>query len=549
MAETIVNSPIGEVTINHPEGASEQQILAFAKREVGRRQARRAELEEEFSKNPATGLSDSSFENFLAGAGKAFVDLGRGAKQLGVEGANLIPGVNLQGQVDDLRQSQRDTRELDNPLLSTKAGLGGNISANVGLALAPGGLARGGTGAASGALRAFSNPNTFRAAAASGAIQGALQPVADDELRSVNVGLGAGLGVLGRGLTRPFANKASAAQTRAIQALDDANVPLDVAERTGSGAAKRLAAMLDDSILTGTQRQAFKDQQLSQFTRAALRTIGQEADEATPAVMLRAKNQIGSVFDRFARNSPMRADTNFFNSMAQIFDDAQRTLTRSELRLFERNFSDILSSVDNGAINGSRFTSHLRTLGNLAKRADVGEHARSMEHALLDALERSSPPGVVDDLINARGQWRNLRTLQGAIGKGEERFVSPLRLSNAIAQKRNQGLSVFGQGSSVSRDLAELAQAGRTILGDLANSGTPARQQLPTAGLLGGLAAVGGAPAAAGGAAGVVALPSVLQNQGVVGNFLTNGLGNGPSAPIIQSIINRGLLFQERQLE
>lgn len=549
MAQTTVNTPIGKVTVNHPDGATDEQILAFAQQDVSRRQARRAELEAEFSQDQATGVSDSNFQNFLAGSGKAFVDLGRGVRQLAVEGADLIPGVDLTDTANELRQDQRLVRERDDALLDTKSGLAGNIGTNIGVALTPGGLVRGGANLASRSLQAFSNPNTFRAAAASGGIQGALQPVADDELRSFNTALGGALGGVGRAITRPFANSATAGQQRAINTLDDAGVRIDVGQRTQSSAAQRLTTLLDDSAITSGQRDAFRDGALRDFTRATLRTIGADADEATPGVMLRAKNDISNVFRDFAENRPMRADGRFVENMQQIAADARESLTDAEFNLFARNFRNVAESIQGESINGSRFTSHLRRLNNITGRPDVGPHARAMETALLDALERSQPQAAVDALRGARGQWRNLRVIQTAIDKGEDRLISPLRLSNALATKRNQSLSVFGQGQEISSELVDLARAGRTILVQPPNSGTPLRQQIPTGAAIAGLGAVGGTPAVAAGVGAARALPPILQAQGRTGRLLANGLPPGAASPIIQSLISRGLLHQEQQLE
>lgn len=554
------------IAVQHPEGATINEIGNAAQIIFQQRQSklsdRQSRIEDLVQSNPGEydpnsdeyrdryGAASGSFiDNLRAGAGKAFVDLGRGATQLGVEVASKLPFAELDDKASELRQQQTENRALDSDLMNSGGGLVGNIGTNVGLALAPGGLARGGTGTGANLAKAFSNPNSYRAAAASGAVQGALQPVAEDELRAVNTGAGALFGVGGRAITAPFSQNLSAGAQRAIEKLDDANVPLDVAERTGSGAAKRLAAMLDDSILTGGQREAFKETQLKAYTKAVMNTIGANSEEATPGVMLTAKKSIGKVFDDFAANRPMKADTDFFTNMTKVYEDAQGTLTRSEFKLFHKNFVDVMSSIDNGVINGSRFSRHLSRLGNLSRRADVGEHARAMEHALLDALERVQPAEVVDGLKNARGQWRNLRTIQGAIDKGEDAFISPLRLSNAVATKQNQGLSVFGQGSEVSKELSELAKSGRTILGDFANSGTPLRQQLATGSVLTGAAMAGGLPAMVGAGAGMKGIAAGLGNQGKIGDLLVHGAPARVGAPLTQLLIQAGLLQQEQQLE
>lgn len=123
----------------------------------------------------------------LAGAGKAFADTGRGIKQLATLGGN-------QQEIDNAKQ-------LDAPLMNTGAGLGGNIAGNVALALGPGAAVKGlGMAAKAPALASAGSammlPKTVLGAGALGAAQGFMQPVASDESRMFNTGLGAAGGAL-----------------------------------------------------------------------------------------------------------------------------------------------------------------------------------------------------------------------------------------------------------------------------------------------------------------------------------------------------------------
>ena len=566
MPITPIKAPDGSIIkVQHPDGASMAEIGNAAEIIYNNRQSqvagRQDRLDSIAKSDPSEydptsdaykkkyGAASGSFlDNFLAGSGKAFVDLGRGAKQLAVEGADLIPGVDLTDKASELRAQQTENRALDSDLMSSAGGLAGNIGTNVGLALTPGGLARGGTSLLARGAGAFSNPLTYGSAAASGAVQGALQPVAEDELRSFNTGAGATFGAVGKALTAPFSRTTNAASRRAIERLESAGIPLDVAERTQSGAAKRFAAMLDDSVITAGPRESLKQNQLRAFTRAALESIGENADEATESVMLNARTRIGGAFDDFAKNTPLKADQTFYNRMAQVYDDAQGSMLGDEFELFDSNFRNVLGSVDNGTINGSRFSAMMRRLGSISGRPDIGHHAKAMEDVLLDALEASNPEQKAAIKI-AREQWRNLRTLQGTINKGEERFISPLRLSNALSTKKNQNLSVFGLGGGTTKGLSDLARAGREILGEFGNSGTALRQQGPTTALLAGAGTVGGLPGLLAAGGGLRGAGAAFNSQGLLGNILTDGLPPATAAPIKQALISKGLMTQEEQLQ
>lgn len=117
-------------------------------------------------------VSDSDVQNFLAGAGKATYDLGRGIGQ-------------LTGSVS--RQDVADARARDAPLMKTKAGLAGDI-----------------TGTAADLLPAALIPGagTLGGAAAIGAGTGLLQPSASTGETLGNIGLGVAAGPAGVGIGR-----------------------------------------------------------------------------------------------------------------------------------------------------------------------------------------------------------------------------------------------------------------------------------------------------------------------------------------------------------
>ncbi len=560
-----VKAPDGQILkVSHPEGATGEEIIRNAEILFSRKQqaqaseerARKVRRQQLRIENPGEydprspefrerfgAASDSFVENVAAGSGKAVVDTGRGLRQLAVEGANLVPGVDLAGYSEELRERATESRNLDAELMGTGGGLAGNITTNVGLALAPGGLASG-TGIAAATARSFSAPTSMRAALASGAVQGAIQPVGSDESRTFNAATGATLGAIGNKIGRPFTPNLSRGQASAVDTLSAAGVPLDVAERTGSLTTQRIASMLDDSVVSAGARQNFKDGQMRAFTKAVLGTIGESAEEATPAVMRSARTRISGVFDDIARSAGgIRADARLLDDAQKVYRTAQNNLLSDEMRLFDRNFMNVFGAIDGNLITPSRFNSSLSQLSKLSTRPNVGQFATDLEEILLDALGRSNPGGVTA-LNSARSQWRNLRLIQGAIDKGESRLISPLRLSNTLSNKANQNLSVFGMGRNESLELANLARAGREILKESANSGTPLRQQIPTGAALTGATMLGGVPGLLGSAGAIRGAAGAINSQGLLGSYLVEGLPQSVSTPLTQMLIRLGLLQQ-----
>lgn len=191
--------------------------------------------------DPTEGMSTT--EKFLAGAGKAFADVGRGVGQIA---RNVMPdkaadaiGLPTQADIDEAKR-------LDAPLMRTTAGTVGNVTGNVATAL-PAMFIPGAQGVAG--------------AAATGAVMGLTQPVASDESRLKNVVLGAGAGAGGvlagrvlaagakgaKALVEPFTDKgrqAIAGRTLdrfGVQAGDLANV---TGNKTVTGAVPTMAEQI-----------------------------------------------------------------------------------------------------------------------------------------------------------------------------------------------------------------------------------------------------------------------------------------------------------------
>lgn len=168
MATFEITAPDGtKYHVEGPDGATEQDALA----QVQAQHAKPAEapVDPSVGGGEVLGIPTSQgVDRFLAGAGKAFTDLGRGAGQfLGVES----------------RKDVADSRALDAPLMATGAGKAGNIAGNI---------------AATAPAMAIPGAATVTGAAALGTAFGALQPSTSTKETLLNTGLGAASGALGQ---------------------------------------------------------------------------------------------------------------------------------------------------------------------------------------------------------------------------------------------------------------------------------------------------------------------------------------------------------------
>jgi hypothetical protein len=161
-----------ETALRNADAAGDSQAAQMIAAEIRRqRSAPVIQPVQQATYDPTQGMSTS--EKLLAGAGKAFVDLGRGAGQLlrggiGESAANRL-GLPTAADIEE-------SRRLDAPLMRTGAGTIGNVAGSVAAALP---------------TAFIPGANTIGGAALLGAAQGALQPVGEKDSRLQNIGTGA----------------------------------------------------------------------------------------------------------------------------------------------------------------------------------------------------------------------------------------------------------------------------------------------------------------------------------------------------------------------
>jgi hypothetical protein len=142
------------------------------------------------------------------------------------------------------------------------------------------------------------------------------------------------------------------------------------------------------------------------------------------------------------------------------------------------------------------------------------------------AYKAAADVGEDAALKTARGQWRNMRTIEPLVAKSTDGRLSPSLLRGEV-MKRVPNFAEGGGG-----DIADLARIGRSFVADqVPNSGTAQRalaQSLLTGGTVGGLgwAASGDPMTGAKVAAGSLLLPKVAQmalHSGAAQRFMVNG--------------------------
>lgn len=489
-----VRLPDGTTITNVPEGTTQEDLLGrlqLAKHPAADRLMREMAAQQATKETSGTG-------RFLAGAGKAFTDIGRGAGQL----SGLIP------------QSEIDASKLrDQPLMQTGAGMAGNILGNAAVA-AP----------------AFALPGagTYAGAAALGGIQGALQPVGTGESRALNTGFGAGAGLIGQGVgnligrgLRPVTSALSPEKQALAQAATREGIPLSAGQATGSRPLQIAESVMENLPSTSASQLAEREAQKRAFTSAVLKRAGISGDTASAPVLLGQKQALGGTLGDIAKGGSIDFNKGLTDRLASIVDDASQHLPPDLASKVSGTVDKVLQQVGpEGSMAGTNYQGWREPLRGLAKNTETGRYFGQIRKALDEAFTSQAGEGYQ---ATSR-QYANLKTIIDSMGGSgalpAEGQIPPSALSSALARSIGKENKTLGGG-----DLNELARIGQAFIKDqIPNSGTAQRQAiqalLQTGGgsLLGGGAALTtghdplkGAAIGAGLGAGSIAAPRIAQ--------------------------------------
>jgi hypothetical protein len=469
--------------------------------------------------------------NFMAGAGQALKNIGRGAQQ--------IAGKDVSADVVE-------SRRLDKPLTDTGAGFAGSLTGNI-AALAPTALIPG--------------VNTLTGAAASGALAGALQPVIGEESRGANAGLGAALGLGGQAAgntiaraIRPVRGALSPEMQRLAASAQAEGIPLSLAQQTGSRPMQLVESVMENLPLTSGRQLASKQAQTEAFNRAVLSRAGVSGNVATPSVLAQQKETVGKQLGDIAERNVLDFGQGLVTKLADITDNATKHLPPESAKKVAGTVDQILSQVGpQNVMAGSNYQGWREPLRALAKKGDETAHFYGQIRSALDNAFKTQLPGAEGqafrDLSRQYGNVKTIANAMGGAGAGTKLGnISPAQLESALTQSVGREGKALGRG-----DLNNLVSIGRNFVSDnIPNSGTAQRQlaqSLLTGGGGAGLGALGaglsgqspweGAALGAGIGAVGLTMPRLVQSlmQNPVGSaYLTRGLAE--MTPAQRALIN-----------
>lgn len=479
-------------------------------------------------------------EAFKIGAGKAADSMFEGLKQggLGIAAifAEALPDRLKRAAQEELskRLMEQERRQADKANeykhledahpITTALGEGSAVMAAPMLRVAQG----------AGALPVMTN------AAISSAIPAALEYGTAEE-RAKKAAFAGGAGFLGSGLAsaagKVFGGVANVLtpEARRLAALAEERfgIPLDLAQKTGSRALQSISAAFENMPATAGKEIAKKNVQRSALTREVMKTMGEEAEEATAETLSRGAKRIGGDFERiFGKVHVNLDDTGVQQNLAKVVQDAADTLPQEQATIVVKRVSQLLDKIDdNGAVAGKAYQAWRSQVQEQAQGTTdrwLGEQLRNLYRTVDDAAYKAAAEVGEDvPLKVAREQYRNMKIIEPLVAKSEDGIVSPSLLRGEV-MKRVPDYAKGGGG-----DITQLAKVAREFIADqVPNSGTAQRmmaQNLLTGGTVGGLgwAATGDPMTGAKMAAGTLLLPKAVQaalNSGAVQSRLANGL-------------------------
>ncbi|NBT31270.1 MAG: hypothetical protein EBT13_05040 [Rhodobacteraceae bacterium] len=294
------------------------------------------------------------------------------------------------------------------------------------------------------------------------------------------------------------------------------------------------------------------DEQLDDFTAAAMRTTGSESRRATQEAIVAADRRIGAEYDRILSNVSVVPDTSVAQRAMSAVDDYLQNAPAAEVTPRIRNVAmeiiDAATSKTPRPIPLETLRRWRTELGKLVSSNSEAttDAARALRSAIDEATDSALiAAGRADDLAalrTAREQWWNLLGIKDAASRAGEGarvgVITPESLRGAV--RRTQGADAISMGRGT--PLAALATSGEAVLATAPTvmpQGVRAVQGLPYmlgAGLGGAVGSTAGPIGTAVGMAAGAAAPEVGRlavNHPLVQMYLRNQAVGAPTERLL----------------
>lgn len=433
MARYEITAPDGSrYEVTAPDNATEADVMAYARSQFQR--------PKEKPMDPTADMSTS--QKLLAGAGKAFVDIGRGAGQ-------------LLGMVSP--EQVAESRRLDESLMKTGAGTIGNIAGNVAAAI-PAAFVPG--------------ANTVAGAGAIGGVMGALQPRTEGESLTKNIGTGAAFGAGGQYALGKLAGAAKSrfdSATQRATAEQAQNATRDVTAKTAQelgytipptqmnpSVVNKALEGLAGKISTG-QAASIKNQGI---TDALVRKEFNLSPETplVPTTFESIRKKAGGAYQSLKSIPKFQADDEFVQSVNALGGEIQQ-LAKEVPEMANPQIQNLIEALNKPEFTGQTTVSLLKKL-----RFDGGKNIANLDPEK-SALGRAqlSAAEVLEGLVERNLENAGSKTTLSAFRNARQTIAKSYSVESALNEAKGSVnatklASQLSKGKPLSGNLREIAQ-------------------------------------------------------------------------------------------
>ena len=389
---------------------------------------------------------------------KGFVNIGRGMNKLGVGAAQLaadiLPGDQGEAALQEKATQLKNEGEYLKDFSGTGVGefvgqavpmmLGGGIAGQalskvpvIGAAIQPASTVAG---------RVLQGAGT-------GAMMGAINPVASGENRTENAIIGgiagaAGAGggeLIGRAIS-PMAKTAESISDDVLASAKNLGIKLRLSQKTGGRGAQIVEGAFESNPMTATAMAAPIKENNRVISKLIAKEIGEDADNLSAPVLDKAYKRVGNVFEsvKSVKEIPIRPQ--FVSKMGQIqkefSDSAWQSLKNAQV---DDVLDDAVNAASRGKMSGAEYQNIVSKLTrkskDLAKTDSAASQAISeIKNALDDEAAAVLPKAQREAFQKARYQYMRLMQLKQSNAVNINGEISPDKLANFLQRKDYVGV-------------------------------------------------------------------------------------------------------------
>jgi len=293
---------------------------------------------------------------------------------------------------------------------------------------------------------------------------------------ATGVGGGSTLGAVGPDTSAGL----TAAQQAILVRGKDMGFRTTPGQETGSRSLQQMEARMESNPFTSGPFNTLKAENQKILNRSTAQAIGVNADELSNPQLAQAQRQISSVYQQVASPEVKRLDGNTIQTGIDILDKAFEGLTNQPLKsnILVKQFQELAAK---GQASGNELQNLSSKIGKRAKNEmttamgdrELGSALFQVKEIIDDALAQGLSAQQQAAFQTARTNYRNLMTIRSNQGVVNPSTGNVSGLNLASALTRKDPQGfVFGSNQTPMYEAARFAQAFKPIVGD---SGTATR--------------------------------------------------------------------------